>query len=238
MAIGGALSYPLNPTRDLSVSLAVGEDTLQGTVQDLLGSELVAEFDRDPMLRIGSRRHLTFKAPDLKEPIVSLVAVTLRSREQDKARYGFVFLDPTELNKRLTPALYKLFNRRHTCRVQTPAPIRIKALGENQAVLLGEVDDLSAGGVGAFFPVDVDRIMTRVERLQIRLDLPDTAPMQINGIIRVRQLNGDKVRYGIEFDPQGTKNFEAKTDAIMQLVLRTRRAWLNAAWGDKPSGFK
>ena len=79
--------------------------------------------------------------------------------------------------------------------------------------------DLSEGGMGLVVPPEVEDCLNQAEYLDVTLRLPgEERPVQLTACIRHRAIAGPAVRYGIEFIPQFSDDFEGSRRVLASYI--------------------
>ena len=203
-----------------------------GAVLELHDDLLLVRFEQDPGAAIGSLHTLRFSGD--RVPPVTVAAVV--SGRLPAGRYWLRLANPQRAQAQLRSALFRIFDRRRSVRVQKPLRAMIGLSGQARPRLFkAAVDDLSGGGVGVMVLPRVERHLCSADKLVIQRALPELRPFEVAGEIRVRALAGERVRYGVAFLEEGTADFSKKSIAILDFVMRQHRGRLNQSRSRRPS---
>ena len=181
-------------------------------------------------LQVGGDVELVFTSSLLKNPVVISARVVNRADREGSCRYGFQFTDRQQLEKQLSPVLFKLFNRRASYRV-APAhdsPVTVTVEGGPRGMRAQtRVVDISTTGVGVCAPLEVESALADTDRVTVFMSLPNYEhPLVFAGIIRNRRLTAAEILYGIEFDLERSENPRRQQDAVIEYVMKRQRECL------------
>lgn len=183
----------------------------------------LSESDRTagPVFEIGEQVELQFALPARDNPVLVRAMVIHRTDENAARHYGFHFTDRAQLDSQLTPALFRLFNRRASDRVK-PAPGSLDVTldpGAGRSTVVAQLLDISVGGMGLRAPRAVESALATADRVRVYLSLP-TQEARLDLVVRIRNrsLVGSDVRYGVEYDRERTQNLEHQLEAINAFV--------------------
>lgn len=247
MDLDGRKRYRVTPdeayTLAVTVKTADGE-TFAGELLDIAIDGAGTRFPRDvgPTLAVGQTATLTFTSVRLRKPIQ--VHAKVRSRVELGAfrsyRYGFEFNEWEELERRLSGEIHELFNQRVSYRVE-PDPVQpMEAVlklthasqllvrdapadeaGEFEAV--GQIKDISAIGIAIIIDREVEVTLASTDLVDVSFRLPKSdKTVQLVSWIRNRELQGDNVCYGLEFDPDQSEYFTGQQNEIVKYIKRRR----------------
>ena len=228
---------------DVAGKTASGEAFL-GEIVALNSDGAVTHFarERKPRLAVGQRTMLTFTASWLAVPIE--IEATVESREEREAFrcYRFLFEKSEGLESQLSEGLYQVCNRRSALRVEPHPKQPIEVALKIPQGLAGEsgdaselhatvrLRDISATGVGLILESHFERVFAAVDFAEMCFCLPPSStPVHLAAWIRYRQLEGDSVRYGLQFTPKHSVRFEAQRVEIIDYVTRRQRDDATAA---------
>lgn len=217
---------------DVVVKTASGE-TFSGELLDITAEGAGTRFKRDvgPTLAVGEPTTLTFTSARLRNPIK--VVAKVRSRTELGAfrsyRYGFEFEEWQELQRRLSGEIHRLFNQRSVYRVETdpaePVDAQICVAPESfpelpqQFQANGRVKNISPVGIAILVDHEVETKLAAIDQVITTFQLPGSEQaLEIVSWIRNRQLQGDRVCYGLEFDKDRSKDFDEQNSEIIKYV--------------------
>ena len=180
-----------------------------------------------PALVIGQEVQLSLTSQVLKKPLDVLALVLGRTEEEADARgYRFRFTDNSQLQRRLPPELYRIFNRRGMYRVEPSAkdPVGVVLSREGGEEIRARCIDISGSGVGVGVKTTEDVEFVGTTRVKVRLSLPGcTRSISLEGVIRNRKLVEVEIHYGIEFDLEQADQAEQRQDDIVGYVMKRQR---------------
>jgi hypothetical protein len=85
----------------------------------------------------------------------------------------------------------------------------------------GVLNDISETGASVLVATEDERMLFASIRLGLEFLLPgDGKPLRLMGTVRNRALVGSAIRYGIQFLPKATPDFEAVQHRIYQFVIK------------------
>ncbi len=217
---------------DVLVKTASGE-TFSGELLDITAEGAGTRFKREvgPTLAVGEPTTLTFTSARLRSPIK--ICAKVRSRTElgsfRSYRYGFEFDEWQELQRRLSGEIHRLFNQRSVYRVQPdpakPVDARIRVSPESfpdlpqQYEANGRVKNISPVGIAILVDHDVETKLAAIDQVITVFQLPASDQMlEVVSWIRNRQLQDDRVCYGLEFDQDRSKDFEKQNSEIIKYV--------------------
>ena len=183
-----------------------------------------------PALAVGEKTEISFTSVRLNKPLVVSARVRHRADRDDFRHYGFQFIERQQLESRLSPELFRLFNRRASYRVKPSpgSPVQVTLQGPAGVQATGELVDISAAGMGLRVPLEVEATLTATTHIIVSFSLPDCPhPLSLEAIIRDRHLAGVEIHYGIEFDLEQSKQAKRQEDAIMNFVMKRQREALS-----------
>jgi hypothetical protein len=177
--------------------------------------------DRSVVLQLGTTITLVFSSPGLEKSLELPAKVVSRSENAGGRLYGVRFTNTAQLPL----PLYALMTRRSDYRVK-PAPrekvsIRVRAAPAKvqRQYVPGQMEDISASGVGICLNHDCETELASCEQIHIEIALPaGRATLQLVGRIKNRRLKDDKLVYGVEFDRERSEGFAEHEKAIHEYV--------------------
>ena len=223
--------------RILQIALlpAKGTSPCAGTIIDVSADGAAVRFPLAdcPALALGATVELSVTSDQLKTPLLAHARVRHRIEEKDFRQYGFQFTDREQFERRLSPILNALFNRRRAYRVEpdSEAPVEVAVEAhEGGTSVPGRLVNISAGGLQVRLPVDSDAALVDSDIVKLSFSLPQCPrPFALVGSVRSRFLDGMWVRYGIAFDQGRSGTFERQADGISDYVMRRQREILRRA---------
>lgn len=209
---------------DLDVYLRVDdEETLQGLVvhQEVRdqGASAVIDFQlgQAPRLPIGAVVVLMFHGESLARPTEVFGTVVYRCENPLIQRYEFRF------DREAREVLASVSDRRRAARVHPdPAlPVRVRLEADVlEAPIEAVARDLSARGLSLLLTHEDEAKLFAISQLRITLRLPDEVePLQFHGVVRYRSLTNRGIQYGVEFDREGSEDFEGQQERVAIYVL-------------------
>ncbi len=229
MQSGRRAQYRVNvdETLDLQVAL-LGPDgsPTSGRLVDVSASGAGVLFlgPDFPSLAVGQEVDLIFASEKIGTPMTVAAKVQHRTEEQGARRFGFRFLEAQALDTNLPPVMRKFFNRRRTVRVvPDPAqPVRVELrVDPGDTPLEAGLVNLSETGVAIRLEAGLDSRFADTTALWVTLYLPGARrPVSMFGDIRYRRLAGQGIHYGIDFDPETSRDFVRKQGMITKYVLK------------------
>jgi hypothetical protein len=183
------------------------------------GATAVIDFQlsQAPRLPIGATVALLFHGESLSRPTEVFGTVVYRSENALTQRYQFRF------DREAREVLGSIGDRRRAVRVHPepalPVLVRLEA-----DTLEGAIEtiarDLSARGTSILLSHEDEARLFALSRLRTTLQLPDEVePVQFLAAIRYRCLTDRGVRYGIEFEREGSEDFEGQQQRVAIYVL-------------------
>ena len=237
--------YRVTPDEAQSLEVLVATmdgGAFSGELLDITIEGAGTRFRRDagPTLAVGQTAILTFTSVRLREPIK--VRAKVRSRVEMGAfrsyRYGFEFDQWDDQERRLSWEIRRLFNQRGDYRAEpnTAEPIAavLKMARDEQSPQpggaggaggefeeAGVLKDLSTTGIAIAVDHDAETTLATADRVEVAFQLPNSAAnLHLTGWIRHRELDEDRVCYGIEFDLDRSKQFKRQHGAITSYIRR------------------
>jgi hypothetical protein len=190
--------------KDLSLRIPGKEGTVCiGTVTDLRTGAgrrwVLAEFPPPgaPLFSIGDRVPLSFSGSCLDRGFSAEAEVALWSFNDAVFTYGF------QVNRLTKESLLGAIHRHRARRVEFPAAERVNvsvALSTGGPVLEGQLENLSAGGLGILLSHAADGELKAAYELVLRFEVPGCeGPLELLGRTRWRSSVEGQVHYGIQF---------------------------------------
>lgn len=228
----GRAIIPIAPAKDVRLGVEVRTGCGHphgGEVTDVPKGGVGMRFPRAhaPQLSLGKQVVLALTAVHLGKT-VELPATVLSRTEMDGFRcYSFRFNDDRAAESReLTREFYRLFNRRHADRVKPRLEQRVEVEIEafeqrnRHSPLVVYLRNISATGMGIVAAAEADYLLTDVECVRARINLPiGSTALSLVAWIRSRALEGDSITYALQFDPHQSREFYSQQEAIMDYVM-------------------
>lgn len=199
-----------------------GTHSVQLTDLTISECEFLCPAETRLVLHVGSRAELCFSTPVLQEPLEVLAPVVCRSESESGRRYRLRF-PPM---RKLPASVYALFNRRSSYRVSPSsgskliARVRAPSANTSRSEESVSVRDISATGISLELGKGGESIFGAIETILLDLVLPGTEKaVQLVGKIRNRRLDDDRLVYGIEFDPEESKDFSDQQAVLRDYVF-------------------
>ena len=184
-----------------------------------------------PTLAIGHRIDLELTDSDTGGSLSLSSKVMFRDEVPTGRTYGLQFNNPDEVRKLLTPALAKLFKRRQDFRVpldegKVVATLRLpREAGVD--LIEGPMVDLSTSGCAVLVTLAQESQLVDFTQLDILFKLPLTSmPCLLYGDIRYRELAGERVRYGIEFQKRDDGDYGRSLEDVIEFVMQIQNEML------------
>jgi c-di-GMP-binding flagellar brake protein YcgR len=203
-----------------------GGSPVGGRLLDVSGAGAGISFlgPKLPSLAVGQEVDLVFDSEKLAAPLTVPAVVQHRTEEQSARRYGFRFLEAQELDAIIPPVMREFFNRRRTVRVvpdpRRPVKVELRTEPEAAPWEVGLVN-ISETGVAISLPTELDAKLAGITTVLVTLFLPgQRRPVSLMGDIRYRRLVLDRLHYGVNFDPETSREFSRKQAVITKYVLK------------------
>jgi hypothetical protein len=140
------------------------------------------------------------------------------------------YSDVADYEALMTTGVGKRFNRRTTFRVEPeperPVPVVITVADGGE--LQGRAMDLSATGMALVVTGDMD--LTSGQTLELRFSVPwDPKPLYFVGRVCYCGMRDGEMRYGVDFVPHQTPDFEDIQDRLVDYVMTRQREILRRA---------
>ncbi|MFQ5754950.1 MAG: PilZ domain-containing protein [Acidiferrobacterales bacterium] len=237
--------YRVTPDEAQSLEVLVATmdgGTFPGELLDITIEGAGTRFRRDagPTLAVGQTAVLTFTSVRLRQPIK--VRAKVRSRVEMGAfrsyRYGFEFGQWDDQERRLSWEIRRLFNQRGGYRAEPrpTAPIAaVLRIAQDEQFpqsggtggirgkfeTAGVIKDLSTTGIAIAVDREAETTLATADLVEITFQLPNSATkLRLTGWIRHRELDEDRVCYGIEYDLNRSKQFKRQHGAITSYIRR------------------
>jgi hypothetical protein len=202
-------------------------DSLVGKVVDVSAQGVALRVPRNttPVLSLGESVAFPFTPRTRTDPVALTATVRSRNRMGKHWHYGFEFRRNNTLNVRVAEEFYALFNRRHAFRVkplpEEPVPVTIASPGASIApIATAQLFDVSATGLGVLVSLSKDPSLADDDVLRTTLCPPTSScPLKLTGRIRHRTQRASAVRYGMEFDPDHSEQFERDHENLVDYII-------------------
>ncbi len=213
-------------TLGVRIVLPTGEQVL-GELIDVSAGGAAVRFESD-LSKILELEHVyELRFTSLTRGNIKVIAA-VRSGPRDNApnRYGFQFVDQTELFRQLDESFYKFFNRRRWMRAQPALDRRVKAevaFGDSAIDL--DVHDLSLEGVSFVMPDDVAAMIDADTSLEVKIPVPRTeAEVVFFGLVRHKSPTPTGLRVGCALEPVdgdlGRKRMKKELAALEDFIAK------------------
>lgn len=166
--------------------------------------EFKGEFDDG--LQQGDERELIFTSLSLAQ--VRVVAVVRSTPTSDAPRrFGFQFVDTSEVFRQLDDSFYKFFNRRRFRRAKPAIGERFKAdlaiAGVKHTL---DVRDVSLGGISLMVSTELAEALHEGLTCEVSFKVPKT-DLVLTNAAEVRHISpeGKRFRVGFALEPSGSK---------------------------------
>jgi len=219
--------------------LAQGREPLRIAVQGREGALTVGEvvaanpgttsvrFHRDgaQCYAIGESTRMTLSSPSLPQAIELAATVVSRTEADPYRTYGLRIEREDDTEREMATAFLNLVGSRgdHRVRFDESEHIDVEVFTQSQGeshILLGTFEDISSSGARVILKDGAERILSRVDRFELRFRLPsDSDPLALTADIRHRAIAGDAVAYGIRFVPDRSPDFLEQQAQISDFVL-------------------
>ncbi|MBK7875418.1 MAG: PilZ domain-containing protein [Planctomycetes bacterium] len=199
-----------------------GGPAVRGKVVKVDHHVVSVEFPRQgaPLIPIARQAVVAFSSADLDKPLSARSRVIYRRDEPDLLHYEFQFsaIDGETLNA--------VFRRRTAARVKPPevVGVTIRAGYDDTSPGTSSVlNDISLTGLSISLGSQGETMLHDKERLLISFKLPNQdKPIEVIGIVRYRRMAGTMIRYGIEYDPKGTRDYGSQEERIAAYMVKRK----------------
>ncbi|MFO1010783.1 MAG: PilZ domain-containing protein [Planctomycetota bacterium] len=199
-----------------------GGPTVRGRVVKVDHHVVTVEFPRQgaPMIPIARQAVVGFSSADLEKPLTARSRVIFRRDESDKLVYEFQFsaIDGETLNA--------VFRRRTAARVKPPEVVGVTVrtgYDDASAGTSSVLNDVSLTGLSISLGSQGETLLHDKERLLLSFKLPgQDKPIELVGIVRYRRMAGTMIRYGIEYDPKGTRDYSSQEERLASYMVKRK----------------
>jgi CheY-like chemotaxis protein len=199
-----------------------------GEVLDANARSTSVRFHREgaPRFAIDEAARLSLSSPSLPSAIALAARVVSRGEGDPYRTYGFELLRRNEHEREMARSYLNLIGRRTAFRAELredediPVSVRAGAGGDSQE-LLGRLLDLSIGGARLRLKADADRILHRLDAVEIRFAIPgrDTHfALRVSIRHRIAEASGG-IAYGVRFDAERSSDFVEQLEQISEFVM-------------------
>ncbi len=234
-------SYRQGEVHGLEVAAMTADgDTTLGTLIDLTAEGAAVSFPRyaDAALPVGSRSTLIFTAPWLRTPLQVAASAISRADSGELRRYHYqLHFESEEQRRRFSREAERVRNQRMASRVRPsatePVVVQVELTGEHRSPsgarvadveLRGSLKDISVGGAAVLIDSGAETAFATTDVIDVSFQLPHgSRPLHLRGWIRHRELQGDLMSYGLEFDSAHAEDFAQQLDEIVRYIARRRR---------------
>lgn len=234
-------SYSQGEVHGLEVAAMTADgDTVLGTLIDLTADGAAVGFPRyaDAKLPVGSRSTLIFTAPWLQTPLQVGASATSRADSGELRNYRYqLHFESEEQKRRFSREAERVRDQRMASRVSPsatePVVVRIGFTGEQRSPaharagaveLIGSLKNISVGGAAVVTESAAEAVLATTDMINVSFQLPQgSRPVHLEGWIRHRELEGDLMSYGLEFDRAHAEDFAEQLDEIVRYIARRRR---------------
>jgi DNA-binding response OmpR family regulator len=202
--------------------------TVVGEVVDANPRSTSVRFHRDgaPCFALGEPAKLSLRSPALAHAIVLSARVGSRREGEPHRSYGFELQTRTPDEREMASAYLDLVGRRNALRAplgrseEVPVAVRFVLDGESHA-LIGRLLDVSTGGVRLLLKSDAERLLCRIDAIEVRFRLPgNDAELVFAASIRHRIAAADDgAIYGVRFDAAHAPNYVEQVAQLNEFVV-------------------
>ncbi len=204
-----------------------GHDPVKGSVVDAsakgVSVSLSVSAAEAPALPIGTSVFLSFEIPNL-EPIHDILAVVRNERDRaDRRIFGLEIFDWRRLHDSLPPRFFATFNRRRDYRVspETETGVEVVLVQSGHATRAALSDISMSGCLLLFQPEGAPKLGDNVQ-LEFRLPGLETN-FRFSGTVRSESEFRNRVRCGVEFEANDSREFKAQQVEISRYVMQRQR---------------
>ncbi len=229
--------FLVTPGRPHGLSVFLGRDSTTERELIVLTARAATLSDqrRRPPQALGQSVELRFLARNGEDLLVPAHLEIRHNAEHLQASQYAFDVKPAE-REALAERLRRLSNQRVAFRVDPTwkerptvrltsipvargeAPTLTSSVAEQSVE--GELVNISYSGISFQGPRDADASFRDSDFVETRIDLPTSSnPVRMVGILRLRALVRDHVRYGVEFLPDLTLNYAENEDAVAKYVM-------------------
>lgn len=233
-------SYKQGEVHGLEVAAITADgDTALGELVDLTSDGAAISFPRyaNTMLPVGTRSTLIFTAPWLKRPLQVEASATSRADSGELRNYHYqLHFESEEQKRRFSREAERVRNQRMASRVrpsaEEPVVVRVKLISQRSLPsdtqddfeVTGNLKNISVGGAALTVERSAETTLATTDVVDISFQLPQgSMPLHLRGWVRHRELQGDLMSYGLEFDRTYAEDFAQQLDEIIRYIARRRR---------------
>jgi len=208
--------------------LAPGTPPTPGQILELGDEGAVVRFPQPgaPVVAIAQRVLLRLASRRSSHKIEVPAAARL-SREEERSRLvDFEFAASAKASRPVRLSILSLLERRVRFRVlpALTSSIEVALLAGRKVLRRGTVADVSETGIGAWVRGRGEGPLAGVFDIRMTFRLPSSREgNDLLGWIRTRAASGAGIRYGIEFDPERSPDFERQSEGIRRYMTERQR---------------
>jgi PilZ domain len=234
-------SYRRGEVHGLEVAaMTANGDTTTGKLMDLTLEGAAVGFPRyeEPPLPVGSRSTLIFTAPWLQTPLQVGACATSRADNGELRNYHYQFeFESEEQRRRFSREAERVRDQRTANRVKPstaePVVVRVKLAGQEPSdsgsraddfEVIGKLKNISTGGAAVLLERAAETVLAATDVTEVSFQLlQGSKTLQLRTWIRHRELRGDLMSYGLEFDTTHAEDFTQQLDEIVRYIAYRRR---------------
>ena len=218
-------AYRVLPEADEVIRATVSSDVCQSTGEvvdlSLKGATVRIALEEDPTFYLSEKVTLTLNSKRMQS-VQFLATVQSRTEWDGFRRFGLVFPNPSILRARLGVGLLRMFNERHSFRVEPSAQERVGVKISGKGFLAtGHIRDVSADGVAAVIDLEAERRLSNIVHVNVEFKLPGqdrSVTFQAAVRNRYRLACYETVCIGLRFDPEASPDFASQQRCVADYV--------------------
>lgn len=223
-------AYRVSLEADEAIRARISGDACQsvGEITDLSLTGATVRIGLEEDAHFAVSENVTVSLDPKRMRSVQVLAIVRSRTELDGFRnFGLAFPNPSILRARLSAGLLRLFNERHSFRVEPTEQDRVDVEISGKGYLAtGHMRDVSADGLAVVIDLEAERILSNVVHVNVQFQLPgQDRPVAFQAEIRNRyELVGDEtVCVGLRFDPEASSNFASQQRSVTDYVMVRQR---------------